>query len=64
MADVPHIQTHLAGGPADRCQHRTWQELALWQGTESLRTDTLPRLFDDDEDLALFLAAAHGETTV
>lgn len=43
-------------------QHRPWQELALQQGTEPVRADALPDLFDDDEDLALFLGAAHGQT--
>lgn len=43
-------------------EHRPWQELVLQQGTEPMRTDELPNLFDDDEDLALFLAAAHGQT--
>lgn len=43
-------------------QHRPWQELALRQGTEPLRIDELPSLFDDDEELELFLAAAHGQT--
>jgi len=43
-------------------QHHPWQELALRQGTEPLRTDELPTLFNDDEELELFLAAAHGQT--
>jgi hypothetical protein len=29
-------------------EHRPWQELALRQGIEPLRTDELPRLFDND----------------
>jgi hypothetical protein len=44
-------------------QHRPWQEHALQQGTEPLRVDDLPGLFNDDEDLDRFLAAAHGQIT-
>jgi hypothetical protein len=44
-------------------QHRRWQELAIEQGTKPIMGDDVPDLFDDDEDLALFLAAAHGRTS-
>jgi hypothetical protein len=44
-------------------QHRPWQEHALQQGTKPFRTAELPSLFDDDEDLDRFLAAAHGQLT-
>lgn len=40
--------------------HRPWQEHALQQGAAPLRTEDLPSLFDDDEDLERFLAGAHG----
>jgi hypothetical protein len=63
------VTTLRAAGPGriDRTawrEHRPWQEQALQQGTEPLRTDELPSLFDDDEDLDRFLAAAHGQITV
>lgn len=43
-------------------KHRPWQEMVLQQGTEPLRTDDLANLFEDDDDLDRFLAAAHGQT--
>lgn len=51
-------------GHADRTawrEHRPWQEHTLAQGTNPLRTEGLPSLFDDDDDLDRFLAAAHGQ---
>jgi hypothetical protein len=43
--------------------HRPWQEHALQQGAKPLKTEDLPNLFEDDEDLERFLAAAHGMTS-
>jgi hypothetical protein len=61
--------TQLTGaevGDVDRTawrDHRPWQEHTLAQGTKPLRAAELPRLFDDDDDLERFLAAAHGQLT-
>jgi hypothetical protein len=61
--------THLTGADVsdvDRTawrDHKPWQEHTLVQGTTPLRAAELPRLFDDDNDLERFLAAAHGQNT-
>jgi hypothetical protein len=43
--------------------HRPWQEHTLAQGTRPLETTELPGLFNDEEDLERFLAAAHHQIT-
>ena len=61
--------TRLTGADAARVdrtvwrEHRPWQEHTLSQGTEPLRAAEMAGLFDDDDDLERFLAAAHGQIT-
>lgn len=49
--------------PVDRSawrRHQHWQELALQRGTAPFEPGERPPLFDDQDDLESFLAAAHG----
>lgn len=55
------VESEIDGG-AWR-DHWPWQELALRQGTQAFDAAHLPSLFDSDDDLDQFLAAAHGQVT-